>query len=252
MTVDAAEETPPPSALRADAETALRTLAGICLAGALAGIAVGGVGGRLAMMLLARLNPYATGVKSDDGFIIGHLTLSGTLSLIVVCLFLGVLGALVYAVVRSLRSGPRWFQLLSISVGPAVVVGGILVHTDGVDFTTLEPALLAVALFVLIPGVYSLVLTLLAEGWVGHSGWCQRVRLRYAALPLLVFAPGFFLLILLVPLVMLWFALRKVRTTPRGAAILDHPAGAWVARGGLTAIFIISAVGLAGDVADLT
>ena len=37
-------------------------------AGALLGLLVGGVGSRLAMLLLARLNPEATGVISDDGF----------------------------------------------------------------------------------------------------------------------------------------------------------------------------------------
>ena len=53
---------------RNSAERALRRLSAITLAGALLGLLVGGVGGRLAMMLLARLNPDATGVTSDDGF----------------------------------------------------------------------------------------------------------------------------------------------------------------------------------------
>ncbi|MGH3334864.1 MAG: hypothetical protein ACRDOZ_03520 [Nocardioides sp.] len=38
-----------------------------------------GVLGRLAMLLLAQLNPLATGVTSDDGFEIGQFTLSGSL-----------------------------------------------------------------------------------------------------------------------------------------------------------------------------
>ena len=42
---------------------AARRLAAITLAGALLGVLVGGVGGRLAMLLLARLNPEATGVE---------------------------------------------------------------------------------------------------------------------------------------------------------------------------------------------
>jgi hypothetical protein len=37
----------------------------------LLGLLVGGVGSRLAMMLLARLNPGIAGVTSDDGFIMG-------------------------------------------------------------------------------------------------------------------------------------------------------------------------------------
>ena len=46
--------------------------------------------------------------------------------------------------------GPRWFQVLSISLGPAVVVGALLVHPEGVDFTLLRPRWLAIALFVAI------------------------------------------------------------------------------------------------------
>jgi len=132
---------------RVQAERALRSLAAISVAGALAGVLVGGIGGRLAMMLLARLNPQVTGLTSDDGFIMGRFTVGNTLSLLAVGFGLGLFGAAVYAVLRGLMIGPRWFQVLSISVGPAVVVGEMLVHTDGVDFTLLEPAGLAIALF---------------------------------------------------------------------------------------------------------
>jgi hypothetical protein len=145
------------------------------VAGALTGVLVGGVGGRLAMMLLARLDPQATGVRGDDGFIIGRFTVGGTLSLLVVGSGLGLLGAASYAVLRALMIGPRWFQVLSISMGPAVVVGQMLVHTDGVDFTPLEPAGLAIVLFVLIPGVYVVLLTMRAKRWTALTeGSCGR------------------------------------------------------------------------------
>ncbi|MBW3618942.1 MAG: hypothetical protein KY461_01745, partial [Actinobacteria bacterium] len=51
-----------------------RRFAAISLAGALSGVLVGGVGGRLAMLLIARLNPQATGRISDDGFRMGTFT----------------------------------------------------------------------------------------------------------------------------------------------------------------------------------
>ena len=63
-----------PVGWRASAEQAVRRLAVITAVGALRGLlvgGVGGVGGRLAMMLLARLNPEGIGVTSDDGFRIG-------------------------------------------------------------------------------------------------------------------------------------------------------------------------------------
>ena len=63
---------------------ASRRNAAIVLTGLGLGVVIGGIGGRLAMYLLARLNPEATGVISDDGFVIGQFTLAGTLNLLVV------------------------------------------------------------------------------------------------------------------------------------------------------------------------
>jgi hypothetical protein len=57
------------------ARCALRGLAAVTWAGALLGLLVGGVGSRLAMMLLARLNPQVAGLTSDDGFTMGQLTM---------------------------------------------------------------------------------------------------------------------------------------------------------------------------------
>lgn len=125
----------PQQAWAAAAGSATRQLAAVTAAGGLLGLLVGGVGGRLAMLLLARLNPDATGLVSDDRFIIGQLT-TESLNLLVDGTLLGVLGGGIYFVLRGLMIGPRWFQVLSISVGPAVVMGSQIVHTNGVDFTT--------------------------------------------------------------------------------------------------------------------
>jgi len=95
----------------------------VTVAGGLLGLAIGGVGGRLAMMLLARLNPEATGLISDDGFHIGQFTVAASLNLLILTTLVGILGGGIYLAVRPLMIGPRWFQLLSISVGPAIVVG---------------------------------------------------------------------------------------------------------------------------------
>ena len=82
------------------------------------------------MMLLALRNPQATGVTSDDGFRMGQFTISGTLALLVTTTLLGVLGGGIYLVLRHLMIGPRWFQVVAIFCGPAIVVGSILVHTE--------------------------------------------------------------------------------------------------------------------------
>src|SRR5262245_33918355 len=116
------------------ARLAARRMGAITAVGALLGLLVGGVGGRLAMMLLARLNPDVTGVTSDDGFTMGQFTVSDTLNLLLVGTLLGVVGSGIYALLRGLRIGPRWFQILAIGGGPAVVVGALIVHTDGSIF----------------------------------------------------------------------------------------------------------------------
>lgn len=90
---------------RGSAESAARRLAALTAVGALLGLLVGGVGGRLAMMLLARLNPGAIGATSDDGFRIGQFTVAPTLGLLLLGTGLGVVGAGVYTVVRGLLLG---------------------------------------------------------------------------------------------------------------------------------------------------
>ena len=105
------------------ASTAVRKLAIVTLAGALSGLVVGGIGGRLAMFLLAQLNPEATGVRSDDDFVIGQFTLSGTLNLLAIATAFGVIGGAIYLAVRGLRLGPSWFRYASVAAGAGVVVG---------------------------------------------------------------------------------------------------------------------------------
>jgi hypothetical protein len=104
----------------------------------------------------------------------GQFTVSDTLNLLLVGTLLGVVGAGIYALLRGLRIGPRWFQVLTIGAGPAVVVGAMIVHTNGVDFRLLEPTWLAIGLFVAIPGIYAALLTLLAERVLHPGGWWER------------------------------------------------------------------------------
>ncbi len=127
------------------------------------GMLVGGVVGRLLMFVLIRLNDDARGRVSDDGFVMGQFTLDGSLQLLVVGAFLGALGGVVYAGARHLTFGPEWWQLTSVVVGAALPVGALVVHDDGVDFTLLQPAELSIAMFVLLPALYGLLLRLVVE-----------------------------------------------------------------------------------------
>jgi hypothetical protein len=177
------------------------------------------------------------------------VAVSDTLNLLLVGPLFGVVGAGIYALLRDLRIGPRWFQVLTIGGGPAVVVGALIVHTDGVDFRLLDSTWLAIGLFVAIPGIYAALLTLLVERVLHPGGWWQRAPLPLAVSPLILWigpaAP------LLVILAAAWVAREALRSTPDGAAVPDHPALGWVARLGLIGIFTISLLDLAGDTAEL-
>ncbi len=246
------ERTAPPPSRRDRFLLVLRRFSAISVAGALAGLVVGGIGGRLAMLLLAGLNPQAHGLVSDDGFVMGQFDLLGTLNLLAAGTGLGLLGAAVYAVVRGLRMGPRWFQLLSLSVGPAVVVGEVLVHTDGVDFSLLDPVELAVGLFVLLPGLYAVALVLLSDRWLRPGSWWSRARPAAVAGTFLVWVLLFPLLPVLLALALLWLVQDAVRQTPTGRRVLRWPVWPWAARAALAAVFLRSGVVLLDEIAVLT
>lgn len=223
--------------LRSDLTRASQMLARVTLVGAATGVLVVGVLARLAMFLLRYLNQHATGVTSDDGFTIGQFTLSGSLQLAASGLQLGIIGAFFYLALRGLMVGPGWFRLLSISVGPAVVIGAIVVHTDGVDFRVLQPPWLAALLFVLVPGVYCAVLHVFAERSLRSGRDLPRPLLVLGLLPWLPLLPLALLLL---------GGYLAVRAFGR-----PEPA-AWVLRAALAALFVFSVIDLARDIHQLS
>jgi hypothetical protein len=225
------------SGLRADLGAASQVLAKVTLAGAVSGVVAVGVLARLAMSLLAHLNPHATGVTSDDGFTIGQFTFFGSLQLAASGLQFGIISAFFYLALRGLMVGPAWFRLLSISLGPAVVIGAIVVHTDGVDFRVLHPTWLAAALFVLVPAACCAVLHVLSERWLRSE--------RDLARPLLVL--GLLPWLPLLPLTLLLLAgYLVVRTFGR------HQPAAWLLRASLAALFVFAVVDLVKDIVELS
>jgi hypothetical protein len=241
----AALETRRDAGWREDFAGAARTLSVLTLVGAGCGMFVVGVLGRLAMLLLASLNPSATGVTSDDGFVMGQFTLSGSAHLVLFGLQLGATGAAFYVAARGLLIGPPWFRLLSISIGPAVVTGAIVVHTDGVDFRLLEPVWISVALFVALPAVYVALLHILGERAL------ERWRL-----PRVLIGVGLVPWVLLLPVTLLlaagFAALRALRRFPTGRAFLTSPWPACVLRAALALVFVLALVDLRNDLVVLS
>jgi hypothetical protein len=141
-------------------------------AGAIAGVVVGGIGGRLAMLLLRLTSgDVVLGVESDDGFEIGVVS-AQTLVLFAATAVMGTIDGVFYA---ALREGiPLRLRLPLWTLVGAALVGSVVVHEDGVDFTLLEPQALAVALFVALPAVASAMVFGLVERWSAAEPWSDR------------------------------------------------------------------------------
>ena len=126
-----------------------RDIARAGLASALAGLVVGGVGGRLLMRLAAILSPEATGMRTENGELVGAITFAGTTALLFFGGFLGGAAAgVVWAVVSPWLPGRgrlRWLLAMPVAVA---LGGSFLVRSENRDFTILDQDALIVALLV--------------------------------------------------------------------------------------------------------
>jgi hypothetical protein len=126
------------------------------VAGAIAGLIVGGIGSRLAMRILALTSPGTQGVLTQAEEVVGEITLAGTLFLLGAGAALGVGGGLAYVAIR------RWlpskgtglvFGLLMLAVS-----GRPLVDPENIDFVVLDPAWLGITMFASLPILFGLLI----------------------------------------------------------------------------------------------
>lgn len=151
----------PSSSTGADIVRAVRL---VLTAGASCGAVVVGLGSRLAMLLLRVTSGHGVrAVESDDGFRIGQVTLAGTYNLVAIGALVGVIGARAYLLVRTWLIGPRWLRRTTTGAASAVVVGAMLVHDDGIDFHLLTPAWLAIGIFVALPALFGVAISVTVE-----------------------------------------------------------------------------------------
>jgi hypothetical protein len=221
----------------------------IVLAGAVLGVVVGGVGGRLAMLLLrATSNDSVRGTISDDGFEIGRFTLGGTYSLLALGAAIGIIGSAAYGLVAPSLIGPRWFRHLTCALGAGAVVGSMLVHADGIDFTLLTPTWLAIALFIAVPAAFGLLIgptrSLLQRGDL----WINTGRRRWW-IPLIVvggFPVSLFPSAIVACAVFASGAVRVSNDSVRGS---DNTS--WLLRTAWLLIAVLGLLALVGDVRDI-
>ena len=133
-------------------------------------------------------------------------------------------------------------------VGVGAVIGSLLVHADGVDFTLLEPVWLAIAIFVAIPTVFGAVIGPLVNQWDPTDAWVNQGRWRRRLIPIAVVAFAFIALpvVLIAGAVMVGWtqadrvpAIHRARTSP---LLMDLLRAAWIA---------VAATGMATLVRDI-
>ncbi len=237
-----------PATWQDDLAAAARPLAAAMTAGFIAGLTIGGVGGRLAMFVLRLTSdPNLRGLETDDGFTIGVFS-SATLFLLVFTALEGMVGGILYLAVRSWL--PRRARPWVFGVITAVVGGALIMRPNGIDFTLLEPLGLAVAMFIALPAAYGVAVSLLAERLLlrrrAFGGWRAGVAGLALLLPLGVLGP----LGLLVSVALL--AIFAVgRGDPRIRSLWTSTPVVWIGRAGLLAVGALVAASLVRDVTEI-
>ena len=137
-----------PTTPGASALDALRTIAAIVGAGAVAGFLVAGLGGRLLMRVMAATSGNgAQGKLTEAEEVVGQVTYDGTMGFVIfVGIFFPAFAALAYITLRHFLPNPA---ALGGAIFGVILLGtlgvGDPMSSDNVDFEILEPVALAVA-----------------------------------------------------------------------------------------------------------
>lgn len=236
-------------------EALLRYLRGAAIGmvgGLIAGPLVLGFGGRLAMRIMAATSDdRVQGSLTDAEERVGEISLDGTLGLVIfVGLFGGIIGGLVYMLIRRWLRGRAWRAGLVVGLLGLVVVGpGETLDPDSVDFEILTPRWLAVVMFVALGPAFGIVLAAVVERLDrSYPRLAARPRAIAAHAPLLVLllAPPFAIGLLLGALVAVF--------APRVRAVARRWQSGAVLRAGqviLAAGILIGLVGTSIGIGDI-
>lgn len=166
------------------------------IAGALTGILVAGLGGRVAMRLAAIMEPASAGRFTENGARIGEITLSGSVGLILLGgLFFGLSGGVVWVVVSPWIPGAGIKRAI-VAMPVALALTGIaLIRGDNPDFRILgyDGRVVGVLLaLVALAGLSIALIDAWLERHLPRAGSSARIEMVYTALALaggLLFLP---------------------------------------------------------------
>jgi hypothetical protein len=167
---------------------ALRDIARGGMAGAVVGILVAGLGGRIVMRLAAIIVPTAAGSLTENGNRIGEITLSGSLGLILFGgLFFGLSGSVIWVVVSPWIPGSGFWRAILVMPIAVALTGIGLIQGRNPDFQVLGHNGLVVAMLLALVAIAGASIELL-DGWLDHRlprpGGSGRVDSLYAVLTL--------------------------------------------------------------------
>ena len=127
----------------------VRHAAIVGVAGLIAGVLVGGVGGRIVMRISAIAAPSrVNGILTESGAVIGDITAPGTIAIVI---FVGVLGgafgAIAYVIIDPWIGWARRLKPLAFGLALIAVAGHMVIVPDNFDFAILRNEPLNVTMF---------------------------------------------------------------------------------------------------------
>lgn len=143
----------------------LRDIARVGFAGAIVGILVAGIGGRLVMRLAAILQPDSAGALTEFGSRIGEITLSGSLGLLLTGL-VGGLGAGTVWVVVSPWIPAVGLRRAILTMPVAIALGGsFVIEGDNRDLLILQHDPVVITALIVLVALVGLSLSLV-DDWL--------------------------------------------------------------------------------------
>jgi hypothetical protein len=124
------------------------------IAGIIVGVFVAGVGGRIVMRIAAILHPRAVGLTTENGEVIGAITLNGTMALLVFGgLGMGLVAGTIWVTVSPWLPRGRLVRALVTAVAAIALGTPLLVQATNPDFLVLQRDGLVVLLLVALVGL---------------------------------------------------------------------------------------------------